>query len=64
MHIRRCYCPECHTHGPAAVRPIPHFAHAMLTFFTCGFWAIGWALCYNLGLGEQAHCTRCGTKVK
>ncbi len=64
MHIKRFYCKHCQSEGPAACRPIPHFAHAMLTFLTCGMWAIGWVVAYNLGIGEHANCTRCGTKVK
>lgn len=56
------WCNRCQR-NTAHIRQAPnHVLHFLITFFTCGFWAIAWiALTIASSASDPAHCQVCGT---
>lgn len=62
---RQAYCPTCGQHRLAekeSLDGVIHLIHALITLFSCGFWAVVWII-HAVSASGPWRCSQCGGDI-
>lgn len=63
IHEKSGFCLKCNKNVLVRRNGTNHILHFLITFFTLGFWVIGWIFSSIITNTSAWHCSQCGSRL-